>query len=192
MKSSRNKTTPEPESKKNKSATKNSRPLINEKKKWKQAGFFLAKFFVIYFVLQFLLLEADFSWLENGLAALEGNWVGSAIKGNTVLLEQGVFEINAQCTGLVSGIILAAVVFSLKKPGWLQKTELWLLGAAVLFVLNLGRLFLVLVTAQQFGTGWAEIAHEVSWFSTAVFILAVWLLLSKKIAKVKNVSELVE
>jgi exosortase/archaeosortase family protein len=130
--------------------------------------------------------------LENGLAALQAKWMGASAQENLVFLDEGVFEINAQCTGLVSGIILAAVVFSLKKPDWKTKLKLWLLGAMVLFLLNIGRVFLVLVVAKQYGLYWANLVHQISWFSTAVFILGIWLVLSKRLAKVKNVSELVE
>jgi len=160
--------------------------------KWKTIAVFLAKFFAIYFALQFLILVIDLSFLENGLAAFQGQWVGAMVEGNQVVLKEGIFEINAQCTGLVSGIILAAVVFSLKKPDWKTKFKLWVMGAAALFLLNIARVYIVLVVARQYGLYWAEIVHQVSWFSTAVFILGIWLLLSKRMAKVKSVSELVE
>lgn len=153
---------------------------------------FLAKFFAIYFSLQFLILVIDLSFLENWLAALQGQWMQATVAGNQIVLKEGVFVINAQCTGVVSGIILAAVVFSLKKPDWKTKFKLWLLGAVALFLLNIVRVYVVLLVAKQYGLYWAGVAHQISWFSTAVFILAIWLLLSKRIAKVKSVSELVE
>lgn len=171
---------------------KKSKTTEPRQQKWKTIAVFLAKFFIIYFALQFLILVIDLSFLENWLAALEGNWVQGTVEGNRIALNEGLFEINAQCTGLVSGIILAAVVFSLKKPGWGKKFKLWLLGAVVLFLLNLARVYLVLLVAKQYGLYWAGVAHQISWFSTAVFILVIWLLLSKRLAKVKSVSELVE
>ncbi len=171
---------------------KKSKAPEPRKQKWKTIAVFLAKFFAVYFALQFLILVVDLSFLENGLAALEGNWVQATVEGNRIVLKEGLFEINAQCTGLVSGIILAAVVFSLKKPGWRKKFKLWVLGAMALFLLNIARVYLVLVVAKQYGLYWAEVTHQVSWFSTAVFILGIWLLLSKRVAKVKSVSELVE
>lgn len=171
---------------------RNRKAATEQRKKWQTIALFLAKFFAVYLVLQSLLLATDLSFLENALASLEANWLRETVVGSKIILKTGIFYINAQCTGLVSGIILAAVVFSLKKPGWKQKVELWLLGAVVLFILNIGRVFLVLLVAQQHGFYWAEIVHEISWFSTAIFILGIWLLLSKRIAKVKSVSELVE
>lgn len=169
-----------------------SSPAKHFSPKTKRILFFLGKFFLIYFVLQFLILVADFSFLENWLADIESDWVQGTVSGNSITIGKEVFAINAQCTGLVSAIILAAVVFSLNRPNWKTKFQLWLVGAIVLFVLNIGRLFLVLGIAKQYGIGAAEIAHQVSWFSTAVFILGIWLVLSKQIAKVKSVSELVE
>lgn len=152
---------------------------------------FLAIFFSIYFVFQFLILLIDLSFLENWLAQVEGSWLNLFVTGNEITTQNGTFLITPNCTGLVSAIILGGVVFGLKKPGWKKKLQLWVAGAAALFILNLGRLYLVLWTGKEYGIEAAETIHVVSWFLTALFIIVIWLLVTKKIAKVKNLSELI-
>jgi|SRR3989344_2867190 len=158
----------------------------------KKMVFFLFKFFLIFFSLQFLAVLLDFSFLENTLASWEGNWAQIPVFENRLLVFGTFFVVNAQCTGIVSSIILAAVIFSFNKPGLGKKTVWWLVGTMALFALNLVRLFLVLWVAKTHGLYWAEIAHQVSWFSTAVFILLIWLSLAPKMAGVKNLQELAE
>lgn len=161
-------------------------------KKQKSGLLFLGKFFLIYFALEFLILVLDFSILNNTLAAFEGQLLNLSVFQNKIIVPDGVFSIDNSCTGLVSAAILAAVVFSVKKPNLKTKFKLWLASAAILFVLNLFRLYAVLWTGKQYGVAVAETVHIVSWISTAAFILVVWFFLTKKIANVKHPSELVE
>lgn len=160
--------------------------------KQKNIAFFLAKFFFIFLVFQFLILAIDLSVLENALAQLEGSWIRAPVFENQIQIGKGIFFITPNCTGLLSAIILAGVVFGLKKPGWKTKLLIWLMGSVVLFLLNIGRVFLVLWIGKTAGLQAAELAHQVSWFCTTLFILGVWLLLAQKIAKVKHVSELAQ
>ena len=166
--------------------------MVSFSKKQQNAFFFLAGFFLIFAALQFFILILDFSALNNALASLQGNWLDLPVTANRLAVSGGVFSIDNSCTGLVSAAILAAVVFSVKKPGLKTKFKLWLVSAAILFVLNLLRLYLVLWTGKHFGVATAETVHTVSWISTAVFILIVWFFLTKKIAGVRHPSELVE
>lgn len=163
------------------------RPL---NKKQKIALFFLAKFLVIYLVLQFVLLQLPLQPLENGLAELEGNWLQIPVEGNRLFVSNGVFVVDTNCTGLVSGIILAAIVFSLQKPDWKKKVLLWFSGSVLMFVLNLFRLYVVLWTGKNVSVEAAQTVHWISWFSTGALIIVVWLLVSKRIARVNSIAEL--
>lgn len=160
--------------------------------KQKSIALFLARFFVIFLGLQVLILVADLSALENTIAKWEAAWINGTAVHNQIVLPTGRFEITPNCTGLVSAAILAGVVFGLPKPKLNQKMGLWIAGTIVLFVLNLIRIFVVLLIGKTYGVTAAQLAHEISWFATAVFILMVWLWFSKKIAGVKHVSELAQ
>ena len=152
---------------------------------------FLAKFAAIYIVLQAVIQFGPLLPLEEAIASLEAGWIGAENFGNIIDTGgNGLFEISASCTGLVSASVLAAVVFSLRKPKLKKKAMVFAVGAIALFVLNLARVYIVLVSAVQFGIGMSEIVHIVSWFSTAAFILAAWYFGTKRIAKVKDFSEL--
>ncbi|MBU0635851.1 exosortase/archaeosortase family protein [Candidatus Micrarchaeota archaeon] len=157
----------------------------------KNALHFLGIFFLVYFVFQFALLVVDLSFLENGLANIEANWTGLSATENKIMTGDGVFIINPNCTGLVSAIILGGIVFGLKKPGLRKKLQLWVAGAIALFVINLGRLYLVVWTGKQYGIELAETIHVVSWFLTALFIIVIWLIVTKKMTGVKSLSELI-
>jgi exosortase/archaeosortase family protein len=147
---------------------------------------FLAKFFALFLILQAIVLVVDLNWLQNAIAAGISSQSGTEYAGKFVNVKEGVFEITPSCTGLVSAAILAAVVFSLKKPGLKNKTALFLAGTAILFVLNYFRVLLVVVAGRDFGIGVAEILHVVSWFVMSAGIIIVWYWFTKKITKTES------
>ena len=157
----------------------------------KSAIVFVINFFIIFAVLEAGIYFLDFGFIENPLAQLEGNLTGLTVQRNQLFLGQGVFEIGSSCSGLVSLSILFAVVFALRKPELKKKIQIFIAGAVLLFVINIFRIFLVLLIGKQFGFQAAELAHEISWVATAAFILIFWYYFTKKIAKIKSFSELV-
>jgi len=153
---------------------------------------FVVKFFAIFGVLHLLLYIAPLGFLKNGIAALEAGALGLRYENSRIFFDSGSFEINESCTGLVSGIILFAVVFSLRRPEIGKKTILFLVGFAVLLAANLLRIYAVLAVALQFGAEFAETLHTVTWLSTAALILLLWYYLTKKVAKIRNFGELLQ
>ncbi len=151
---------------------------------------FLVKFFAIYLVLQGLIMLAPLGGLQNFIALLGAGLLGLESGGNAIGAGGGTFIIAANCTGLVSASILAAVVFSLKKPEFKKKLLVFAAGAVALMLLNIVRLYIVLLVALGFGMQWADTAHIVSWFTTAALVLAAWYFGTKKIANVANFGEL--
>ncbi len=89
------------------------------------------------------------------------------------------------------GIILASIVFSLRKPEFKKKLVLFSMGFAVLFLSNFLRIYLVLLAGINYGIGAADLVHTISWFTTSALIILLWYYLTKKIAKVEKFSELV-
>ena len=150
----------------------------------------MAKFALLYIVLQAAIQFSPLGPLENAIASIEAGWLGLENEGSLIHTSNGLFEINASCTGLVSASVLAAVIFALKKPKLKKKIAVFLAGGISLFVLNFVRVFVVLLVAQIWGSGAAEIVHTVSWISTAALVLTVWYFGMKKIAKVKDFSSL--
>jgi exosortase/archaeosortase family protein len=128
--------------------------------------------------------------LQNFIASFEAGLLGLESVTNAIQAGGGIFIIAANCTGLVSASILAAVVFSLKKPEFKKKLLVFVAGSFALMLLNLARLYLVLLVATSFGLIWAETVHTVSWFTTAALVLAAWYFGTKRIAKVTNFKEL--
>ena len=151
---------------------------------------FLVKFFAIYLVLQAMILMAPLGWLQNFIASLEAGLLGLESTANAIQAGGGTFVIAANCTGLVSASILAAVVFSLKKPEFKKKLLVFAAGTVALMLLNIVRIYLVLLVATSFGTALADTAHTISWFTTAALVLVAWYFGTKKIAKVTNFKEL--
>lgn len=152
---------------------------------------FLAKFFLIYFILQALIQFSPLQPLEEFIAGIEANALALQSSGNVLATPNGAFVINASCTGLVSISVLAAIVFSLKRPALKTKLLLFISGAVALFLLNLARVYAVLLIAIGNSIEAAEFAHVASWFSTALLILIIWVLGVKKIARIKNFAELI-
>ena len=73
---------------------------------------FLAKFFALFFILQFLVVVFDLSFMQNAIASGISELVGIEHSGKFVFVEGGAFEITPSCTGLVSAAILAEIIFS--------------------------------------------------------------------------------
>ncbi|MDD5163480.1 MAG: exosortase/archaeosortase family protein [Candidatus ainarchaeum sp.] len=163
----------------------------NQNLKFKKEFFFLIKFFVIFAVLQFLILVLPLAPLQEFIAGGEAGALGMESHGNTIFWDSQRFEIKNNCTGLVSGAILAAVIFSLKKPSFKKKFLIAITGGIGLFLLNLPRIWIVLAIAKSFGAGLAETLHEITWITTALLVLLIWYIATKKIAGIKNFSELI-
>ena len=155
-----------------------------------KAAIFLAKFFAIYSIGQALLLAAPLGRLEESIAAWEAAALGIPAAGKILFVGGGSLEIGANCTGLMSGLILAAIVFSLRKPNLKKKAEITAIGAAGLFLLNLLRVYIVLLAGVLWGAPAGETAHVVSWFAVAGMVLLFWHFLTKRIGGAGNFGKL--
>ncbi len=156
----------------------------------KKAAVFLIKFFLIYGVLQAAILLAPIGWLKAGIASLEASALGLQSEGSTIAYNSHSFEIAANCTGLMSSAVLAAIVFSLRKPGIWKKILLVAVGSAALFLLNLLRVYFVLLAATAFNPAAAETLHTATWFAVAAIILLLWYKLTARIAGTKAFAEM--
>jgi exosortase/archaeosortase family protein len=140
---------------------------------------FLIKFFIIYFVLSTIISLLDLSFFTNYLAMLTASILGLEFIGNIVFVDGSRFIITNYCTGLMSGAILASIIFALKRPEIKQKLLLFLFGFCLLLVINVPRLLLVLASAKA---GFdAELIHTITWFVMSVIILVVWYFGTKSI-----------
>ena len=162
-----------------------------EKNFGRKAAFFLVKFFVIYSVLQTAILLAPLDPLKGGIASLEAGALGLESEGNKIYFKGGIAEIVANCTGLMSISVLAAIVFSLKKPAFKKKTGLFAVGAALLFPLNLLRVYFVLLAAIAFELETFETIHTATWFAMSAAILLLWYYLTKKVTKAKEFGHMI-
>ena len=147
---------------------------------------FLAKFFALFLILQAIVLVVDLTWMQNAIAAGVSSLDGTAYSGKFVNVKDGAFEITPSCTGLVIAAILAAVIFSMKKPDMKKKAALFLTGTAILLVLNYFRVLLVVIVGRDFGIGAAEILHVISWFVMSAGIILIWYVFTKKMTKTES------
>ncbi len=151
---------------------------------------FLLKFFAIFLALQSVIVAAPLSSLNSWIAGFEASALNLESKGNAVFAGNASYIITNSCTGLISGSILAAVVFSLKKPDPKKKTAVFAFGAFVLFAVNLLRVYIVILGGTLYGFGFAEALHVASWFAMSALIVALWYYLTKNWAEIRDFSEL--
>lgn len=151
---------------------------------------FLIKFFVIFGVLQSIIWIAPLKPLNEWIAGLEANALFLERDGNAVITKNAHYSITNSCTGLVSGSILAAIVFALKKPELKKKIVVFVLGANVLFLVNLVRVYFVVLGGVKFGFEFAELLHIFSWFLMSALIILLWYYLTKKWIGIKDFSQL--
>jgi len=127
----------------------------------RKAIIFLVKFFLIYAVLQTLILAMPLTFLQESIASSQASLLGLESSGSQIFFNSHVFEIVANCTGLMSISVLAAIVFSLRKPALKKKATLFALGTIILFPLNFARVYLVLAAALYLNPGMAEALERV-------------------------------
>jgi len=151
---------------------------------------FLVKFFVIFAVLQAIIWVAPLGALNEWITGFEAGLLGLEHSGNELFSFDAKYIISNSCTGLVSGSILAAIVFALKKPELKKKIGIFLIGLALLFAINLIRVYFVVLAGVKYGFDAAELLHTISWFVMSGLIIGVWFLLTKKWAKINDFSEL--
>jgi len=155
----------------------------------KKALVFLVKFFAVYGILQAIIIFAPLQPLLEFIASTEAGFLGTQAIGNVVSFNGHNFEIVPNCTGLMGISVLAAIVFSLRKPELKKKICLFALGAAILFPVNLLRVYLVLLSARAFNPEAVENLHIATWFITSAIIIALWYYMTKKVAKVEEFSD---
>jgi len=147
---------------------------------------FFGKFFIIFSAIQFFVFTADFSLLQNFIAGTQSDFLGLDHLNNFIFVKNGIFAIVPLCTGVVSASVLAAIIFSLRKPGLKEKILVFFAGFIVLIVLNYFRVLLVVWTGKEFGIEIADWLHVLTWVSTTIFIIGIWFVFTKRITGVKN------
>lgn len=156
------------------------------KKLKKKAFIFFIKFMVIFFFLHALIYFIDISWLQNSIAALTAQALNLRFEGSRIFIQEQVFEISKSCTGLISSFILSAIIFSLKKPEFKVKVITYAIGTIALLLINLFRVFVVLVAGIYYGVFMAEALHVLSWFVMSGLIIALWYYFNQRIFAIKS------
>ena len=151
---------------------------------------FIVKFLAIFIVGELLIPFLPLGGIQEGIAGFEAPLLGLRAVHNTIPIQETVFVVNEHCTGVVSSLILLAIIFALRKPELKIKIGLWVAGSIVLFLANLVRVYLVLLAGVMWGGEIAELLHTISWFGVSVLILIVWYYATKKIAGIKQFDEL--
>ncbi len=151
---------------------------------FKNSLVFVLKFFLIFSVLQTLIYVIELNFLLNGLAEFVGFLLNLIVVENSVYFNGTLFTITPNCTGLVSVSVFAGIVFALKKPGLKKKFLIFLTGSVLLFLINIVRIYLVVLSGVLFNL--SELTHVVSWFAMTFFIIFTWFYLTKKIFKIKK------
>ncbi len=156
----------------------------------RQSVLFAIKFFIIFFAAQAIIYLAPLEPLTHSIASLEANLLDLEFAKDSIVAGNSLYVITNSCTGLVSWSILAAIIFSLHKPTLGKKIQMAVFGGILLFLVNLARVYGVLLVGVQFGGEAAGMSHVISWFAMSGLILAVWFALTKRMTGIKEFSEL--
>jgi exosortase/archaeosortase family protein len=149
---------------------------------------FCIKFFAIFVILSIIINALDLSALNNTIATIVGLLLGLPVAGNSILFASTFFLITNSCTGFISASILAAIIFSLKKPDLMEKFKLFIVGLIILLAINVPRIVLVVYSAM---IGFdAELVHILTWFLMSAIVLAIWYYGTKRVTKIHDFSEL--
>lgn len=170
-------------------SSSNTTKSISTKERYSKLLFFTIKFLVIFAVLNVLIWFADLSQLNLFLAKESGQLVGAQVKETSLTFGAGNFVVTNSCTGLVSISILASIIFAFQRPKLKKRLALFIIGAGVLFLINIPRIALV-VYSSSLGLD-AEAVHELTWFLMSAIILIVWFFGMRTIAKEKDFVQLI-
>jgi exosortase/archaeosortase family protein len=149
---------------------------------------FLSKFFMIFFVLEIILLNLKIDFYNSFLAFVTSAYLGFLNEGNKIFLYGAVFVVDNSCTGFVSIIMLASLIFSIK-GNLFKKTKFFIFGALVLLLINIFRIMLVLLGAN-IGFN-SNLIHTLTWFIMSGIVLGLWYYFITKILLIKNIKEII-
>ncbi len=147
---------------------------------------FLGIFFGVVAAGYALVLFAPLGFLEEWEAQTVGAWLGLPVSGNTIAVPDGVFLINAGCTGVLSILLLAAILAGLREPDWKTRALIWASGSAILFLTNLLRVALVVEAGRRVGMEIAGTLHVASWFLVSALVIGLSLFLIDQAVPVKR------
>ena len=167
---------------------KKNKEKLSKKEKRKKSVIFLLKFFLIFSVLHYLIYLIDTDFLQQFITDFASNALNLPSQGLFIYINAQPFFISKSCTGLISSFILAAIIFSLKKPEIEKKIAMYLAGTIILLIANVFRVIFVLWMGILFGIQAAELTHVISWFAMSALIIALWYYSSLKLLKIKNFS----
>ncbi|MBI5229504.1 exosortase/archaeosortase family protein, partial [Candidatus Micrarchaeota archaeon] len=153
-----------------------------ERREWLKLGKeekeFLLKFAVLFIIPYVFIHFLSLDFLLGFIAEREASFLNalgyeSKNIGQIVVSNGNPFKIIPDCSGLVMIILLFALVYAtnIKEP---RRTELFLLGALVLFIFNLFRLLLTILTGVWYGPVATEVTHFILWFVDAAVVLLLW------------------
>ena len=159
-------------------------------KRHKRELVFLIKFFLIYGILQAIIQIAPMDFITEPITSFEASLLGLESKQNSIIAGPATFVINNSCTGFVSMSVLAAIVFSFRRPKLRKKLAVFVPCAIALFFINLLRVYIVLFFGVVVSYYLAEPVHVASWFLMSGAIIALWYEGTRRFAGIKDLSQL--
>jgi exosortase/archaeosortase family protein len=151
---------------------------------------FLIKFFLIYGILQAIIQIAPMDFVTEPIASFEASLLGLKSEQNSIIAGPATFVINNSCTGFVSVSVLAAIVFSFRRPELRRKLAVFVPCAVTLFFINLLRVYIVLFFGITVSYELAEPVHVASWFFMSGAIIALWYEATRRFAGIKDLGQL--
>lgn len=149
----------------------------------------MIKFIVIFLTLFLFLSFFELTPLNNFLAEQSAKVLNLSYDQNVIFTNEVNFIVTNFCTGLVSVAILAGIIFSFKKPIFINKLILFILGSLILIVSNFFRIIFVMIMSE---IGFdAESIHVFTWFLMSLLIIIFWFYTNKFLLGYKNLSDLI-
>lgn len=161
-----------------------------EKKDYKKFVPFLIKFSIISATGTIILPLLNLSLFTNSIVDIVAAISNVTAFGDILYVKNQPLVVTNMCIGLESTIILAAVIFSLKKPEFNKKVYNLAIAGMFLLAINLVRIITV-VEIAKIDFSLVDFVHMVSWLFTTAVIFAAWYVLSKKELEKHTLEELI-
>lgn len=148
----------------------------------REQKFFLTRFPFYFLIPYALLLFLKLAFLTDSVASLEKIFLNAAgfnatAAGSILVVNNAVFEIIPDCTGLVMVFLFLALFYATPRASFVRKRGLPAVACycIALFAFNLLRLFATLAIGASWGEGALNAAHAALWFVDAGVVLAAWM-----------------
>lgn len=118
---------------------------------------------------------------------LLGIFYNVKLSSGALIINSIIINFVPACYAILAYFLLALLILFTKDIGLWRGCKIFLLGSAIIFFVNLVRIFIIVVILLEKGTNYFNTLHLITWkIVSTLFVVALWIFLTKEF-KVKSI-----